>query len=262
MKQNKAKECKSGKDIHDAAGNNKYPLQFSMLTIINNGQDIADTNYWDSDMAKDGNFFLSWNAGAARLLVPDSLKSTIYEMQTGNHVVISRGPWAQQNERDALELMFDDFSDRPFFITICTEQTDRLTPYTDQNSDFDIVLWTRDGEHLRLPGKYRVVDQLPCLKAWVEPTYVWPIQWGVPEILNSGRNLINNQGKRLQDFLSLIMAGDYGVYGKVGNSDKPQSHLCREAGLRFEAAYVVADKLLYFSVNENGRTIVCDFSDR
>jgi hypothetical protein len=42
-----------------------------LLSICNSGQDISDTNFWDSEIASRGFTFLSWNAGAARLMVPD-----------------------------------------------------------------------------------------------------------------------------------------------------------------------------------------------
>ena len=63
-----------------------------MLEIRNQGQAILSTNYWDSDHAKAGYFYLSWNAGAGRLLVPDSQKATLREMKGAREVIISRGP--------------------------------------------------------------------------------------------------------------------------------------------------------------------------
>ena len=48
-----------------------------MITITNQGQRITSTNYWDSDNARAGYLYLSWNAGAARLMVPDTQKAVI-----------------------------------------------------------------------------------------------------------------------------------------------------------------------------------------
>lgn len=70
-----------------------------MLIIENQGQAIARTNYWDSDHAKAGYFFLSWNAGAGRLLMPDSQKAALAEMRSAKYVIVSRGPWTDQGGR-------------------------------------------------------------------------------------------------------------------------------------------------------------------
>jgi hypothetical protein len=47
------------------------------LVIENNGPEILSSNFWDSETS---NFFLSVNAGAARLLIPDSRIDEIRKM--------------------------------------------------------------------------------------------------------------------------------------------------------------------------------------
>lgn len=137
----------------------------SLITMANKGQQITHTNYWNLEHAEKGLFYLSWNAGAARLLVPESQKPLIKEMKTGKFVIVSRGKF---QGRDALELLFEDNSDSPFSILIVTEQTDRLIPDYEQGGGFVVTVWTKSGQKLRLPGKYRVVETLPDLSAWVE----------------------------------------------------------------------------------------------
>ena len=137
-----------------------------MLEIRNQGQAITSTNYWDSDHAKAGYFYLSWNAGAARLLIPDNQKVALREMKTAHEVIISRGPWSDQGGRDALELLFEDGSDNPYSLLLVAEQCDRLIPATDQGGGFVVTAWTRGGVKGRWPGKYRVVPALPCLEPW------------------------------------------------------------------------------------------------
>jgi len=138
-----------------------------MITIGNNGQEIVDTNYWDSDHAQKGFCYLSWNAGAGRLLVPDSWLNFITEMKTADMVIVSRGQWAEHN-REAIELLFEDHTNSPFSMCLVTDQTDRLLPDTDQGGGFIITVWTQNGKVLTLPGKYREVDKLPCLEPWSE----------------------------------------------------------------------------------------------
>lgn len=137
-----------------------------MLEIRNQGQAIASTNYWDSEHARAGYFYLSWNAGAARLLVPDSQKAVLREMKGAREVIISRGPWIDQGGRDALELLWEDGSDSPFSIHLVAEQCDRLIPDTDQGGGFVVTAWTRGGLKDRWPGRYRVVPEIPCLEPW------------------------------------------------------------------------------------------------
>lgn len=137
-----------------------------MLTIQNQGQAIVQTNYFDMEQARKGFFYLSWNAGAGRLLVPDAHIGLIPDMAAAEYVIVSRGPWRAQGNRDALELVFEDRSDSPFAIQLMAEQTDRLLPEQSQGGGFVILLQTRQGTHATLPGRYRVVPEIPCMEPW------------------------------------------------------------------------------------------------
>nr|WP_321271021.1 hypothetical protein [uncultured Tolumonas sp.] len=132
-----------------------------MICIANDGQKIAETNYWESDMARAGLLFLSWNEGAARLLVPKTQEKTLKEMKTGNQVVVTRGFFRGV---DALEVMFEDHSASPFSIHIAMTQTDRLIPKSDKQGIFDFTVWMLEGEVAAFPAKYRRVKYLPCLQ--------------------------------------------------------------------------------------------------
>jgi hypothetical protein len=136
------------------------------IQISNKGQAIAGTNYFDSTHAARGLFYLTWNAGAGRLLVPDNQKRTLTEMRSAKFVIVSSGPWEEQAGVPALELLFEDHSDSPFVLTIPLAQTDRVLPDTDQGAGFYISVWNRGGQKLRLPGRYRKVESLPCLEEW------------------------------------------------------------------------------------------------
>ncbi|MDR2092310.1 MAG: hypothetical protein LBP58_03185 [Azoarcus sp.] len=141
------------------------------MTIINRGQVIEKTDYFDTPQARAGFLFLSWNAGAARILLPDSQAHMLREMKTGKTVIISRGPLVDHDGRDAIELLFEDDSDAPFSAHLLIEQTDRNLPETNQGGGFVVTVWSRHGgslrERLRLPGKYRTVASLPCLEPWI-----------------------------------------------------------------------------------------------
>ncbi len=132
-----------------------------LIAIENNGPLIASTNYWTSDHAQRGLFFLSWNAGAARLLVPEACLGDLSEMQTDKTVVITRG---NLDGHDALEILFDDGTDSPFALNISTKQCDRLVPETPEA--FVFIAWGETGELARWTAHYRVRKALPCLEQW------------------------------------------------------------------------------------------------
>ena len=139
-----------------------------MFKIENRDQEIVSTAYWETPHAAKGLLYLSWNAGAGRLLVPDGVQAMLPAMRDAPYVIVSRGPWMDQGGRDALELLCEDGSDEPFCLYLVAEQTDRLLPDSEQGGGFVIAVWTREGEQLRLPGKYRRVATLPCLDPWSE----------------------------------------------------------------------------------------------
>jgi hypothetical protein len=133
------------------------------LKLINpaNGDELIT---FDSEHARGGLYFVSWNASSARVLVPDSLLATIDDMRTAKRfVVVSRGP---MQGRDVYELLFDDGSDSPFALHIETRMSDRLIP--DEHKPFTVDAWTRAGKAASWPGRYRVVETLPCLAPWIE----------------------------------------------------------------------------------------------
>ncbi len=135
------------------------------INIANNGKDIKFTNYWETLNAKKGLFYLSWNANAARLLVPNKQLSSIEEMKTGKYVIISKGIYKNRN---AIELLFEDETARPFSIHLEDVQCDRLILESDQGGGIIFAIWTEEGKQFELPAKYRVVGELPDLSPWSE----------------------------------------------------------------------------------------------
>lgn len=119
------------------------------ILIGNRGQEIADTNYWDSDLARRGFFFLSWNAGAARLLIPDAQLSALPEMRTGQYCDITR------NKTGGYELLFEDHSDFPYVIALSAQQTDRAIP--DCGEGFPLFAISRTGVEAQWPATLQVI---------------------------------------------------------------------------------------------------------
>ena len=136
-----------------------------MITISNAGQKIKTTNYWDHEYANKGKIFFSVNAGAIRMLVPETMFHIIPEIETGKKVIISRGPWPDAGRNDAFEVLFEDYSDNPFALHTGLEQ---WSPIPKKSSKWLFTAWTREGCFYHAKCKYRVVDKIPYLKAWGE----------------------------------------------------------------------------------------------
>jgi len=134
----------------------------------NDGQSIVSSNYWGSEMEAAGYYYVSPNAGAFRLLVPEGRKgeANIEEMRTAKEVVVSRGPWPAQGKADAFEVLFDDFSQEPFALWFGPESFERLPAASDAGGTFLATVWTRGPTKvLDLPAYYRIVPSLPWLKS-------------------------------------------------------------------------------------------------
>lgn len=84
-----------------------------MFTIANNRQLVMSTSFWDSEHARQGSFFLSGNAGAWRLLVPDALLDILPECATAKWVEFHK---VQLGQHPGWRLVFDDRSEAPFCL--------------------------------------------------------------------------------------------------------------------------------------------------
>ena len=134
------------------------------IQIQNNGPEIASTNYWESEYARRGIIYLSFNAGAARLLLPPPFYPSLTEMDTGRLVILSLGQL--DTGQTGYELLFGDYSDSPYSILVGTQQTDRLLSKSDSGRDLIVSVWCDGNKKLELPAKFRVVESVPCLKPW------------------------------------------------------------------------------------------------
>lgn len=128
-----------------------------MITIVNDGPALRDTNYWDSAEADQGLFYLSYNAGAARLLVPDAMTPDLDEMATANTVFVTQ---THLGRAPITELLFDDGTTMPYVIAMETRLTDRKLPDTDAGKPFEFHVYAREGLMLRLTAELTLGDRL------------------------------------------------------------------------------------------------------
>jgi hypothetical protein len=141
----------------------------AFISIVNDAADIVSTDYWETENAARGAYYLSINAGTFRLLVPPALVGEIEEWRTAREVIVSRGPWPEKGRADAIEILFEDRSDSPYVVHIGTEQVDRLPTDADQDRPgrpprWTFTAWARGGKVLTLPCRYRRVKHIPWLK--------------------------------------------------------------------------------------------------
>lgn len=136
------------------------------IKTANNGQLLVSTNYWETQQAKAGLCYLTWNAGAARLLVPTPSKAIIKETEGARMVVVSRGSWPEQGNQEGLELLWEDDSNNPFCLLLSLAQTDRLFKQSDSKTPFVVTIWTEEGMQAEWEARSRVVSQIPCAQPW------------------------------------------------------------------------------------------------
>ncbi len=140
------------------------------LVIENDGSEIVKTNFWQTEQGRRGYFFLSLNAGAFRLLVPRQHEGDLGDWKGADQIVISRGPWVIEGQKESFEILFDDNTDSPYSIHLGAGQFDRLPLPEDEGREFVFSVWFcgDDGPLgvLRRTCKYRKVEKLPLLKPW------------------------------------------------------------------------------------------------
>ena len=141
------------------------------LEIFNNGHTITHTNFWESQIARKGFFFLSINGGAARLLVPENFQS-LQNITSCDYIILTRGLWLGS---PSYELLFEDHSDAPYMLHMTYGSYDRLLPASEAGRDFPLLVYVRGEEHpvivSRKPARYRFVSQLP----WMKPIKFPPV---------------------------------------------------------------------------------------
>lgn len=141
-----------------------------ILTIKNHGTIIVASNYWDSPLARGGYLYLSTNAGAFRLLVPDGQRSAISDMRPGaKHIVVSMLPKADWVEgKYCAEWMVEDGTKAPWSCHLSPSQIDRVPGPEDVGKQWIGSVWLRKNGRphkcLERPAYVQIVPSLPWLR--------------------------------------------------------------------------------------------------
>lgn len=143
-----------------------------MIHVSNHGPLIVSTNYWDSELAREGKIVCSVNAGAIRVLLPPSAYGFLADMRAAQYCVLSRGPWPSEHKPDAIEIMWEDGSDSPFALHLTPESFDLLPAEPEAGREWVLSVWTaKDGKpHKALERvcHWRRVPQIPWMRGWDE----------------------------------------------------------------------------------------------
>lgn len=149
----------SGEYLDTVAYEGKEPAP---LIISNQGVDLVGTTYWESDRAKQGLLYLSANAGSLRLLIPPSQEVIIPEILTGKTCALTFGPDTRFGGRLCIEIMFDDFSDSPFCVTLEKIQSDT---WIGSVKKADLMLYTEEGLIKTYAQATLRSGSIPCMRA-------------------------------------------------------------------------------------------------
>lgn len=120
-----------------------------MIIVKNNGQELVSTNYWDSEQAKKGYLYLTFNAGSGRLLIPDSMVEIISEIKTGKYAEITNDT---VEGKKGIQILFEDNSDSPYCIFISNGQIDRELK---DKGQFPLHIYTQQGFQFKLNAKFK-----------------------------------------------------------------------------------------------------------
>ncbi len=111
----------------------------TVIKISNDGDMVSRTNYFDTPQAERGEFYLAWNAGCGRLLVPDVMKDYLSDIKCKKAEI--------SQKEDRIIIIFDDETEMPFNLQLAFEQNDRaITP-----GECVFSVYVREGEKYRFP---------------------------------------------------------------------------------------------------------------
>lgn len=141
-----------------------------IISIQNDGPLVVASNFWKTDMAARGFFYVSVNAGAVRLLVPSVQHAIIGDMCPGaKYVVVScLSPDRWQTGQPCAEWMVEDESDFPWSCQLHPEQIDRVPTPEDVGRKWIATVWEEKNglpyKCVEWPAYAQIVPRIPWLK--------------------------------------------------------------------------------------------------
>jgi hypothetical protein len=128
----------------------------------------VETTYWDTDICKNGLFYLINNMNKYFLFIPENKDDVLREMDTGKSIVITRGNY--NGKSDCFDIMFNDNTDNPYAILLEDEYFTRNSPLKEGwNGTFYIYSGSlEEYKSFFANVYYRVTENIPCLQPVTE----------------------------------------------------------------------------------------------
>lgn len=132
------------------------------LTIKNDGQRIVETNYWETELAKEGFIYCSINAGALRVLVSPAhhlqflLAILVVDIVTASFGPVQAGAISKEFGRSdafppndipmGMQLLWHQAPSDRNVVILRPEQFDRLPPIQDHGRYCPCTVWLPDPQ--------------------------------------------------------------------------------------------------------------------
>jgi len=134
--------------------------------ISNRGQEIASTDYWQTEHARRGYLYLSFNAGALRVLVPEPAVGSLQDLPPAG----TPCEYLQEGlpgEPRMPALLWNDDPAQPYRIAVSSYQVDRRV----REAEDDEFLVLSGHGHTWYGMRVAPKEGLPCSSA----IPVWPL---------------------------------------------------------------------------------------
>ena len=95
-------------------------MEIFIKTEFDSNGNLTDTDYWDSELCKNGFYYMAFNNGVYSLLIPEAKTVILDEIRQSHAVVITKGSY--RGKPNCFEIMFDDSSETPFMMILESEQ--------------------------------------------------------------------------------------------------------------------------------------------
>ena len=110
--------------------------------------------YWGAGLEQLGLFYLCWSNGEGWLLVPEAYEWRVNDMITAKNVIVIDGENPFVTNKKAIELVFEDGTDSPFFVAMRLEQCTQRLPKRESGIEFQLHIRTKNGKAGSLPGRF------------------------------------------------------------------------------------------------------------
>jgi hypothetical protein len=131
---------------------------------VNTGS-ILETNYFESDIAKNGYLFLSIFSNNFRLLIPERLKGIRNQIESIKSVIVTKGKMGSF-DIDCIEMMFEDYTLTPLCIYIDKNLTDFMPDSSYLKKELSFEAYFSVSEKICYDAFYRI-SPLPCRKEYI-----------------------------------------------------------------------------------------------